>query len=172
MSNFILHTSIFWVFYCATHSLFLNVFVCPCVLNLYLWGACVLLVQRVILAALLLILLMIDLQLLSHLLYTVLLHQLRRAKKCRLKQSVTMKHKSRRLCLLLFIYLWWYKVCKVNLRLIKKQTTYYKKLHNLQHHQPAGIWRRGTGAWCPAWHCTGPGTHGGSDWWAPLQTGR
>lgn len=37
---------------------------------------CVLLVQRVVLATLLLVLLMIDLQLLSHLLYAVLLHQL------------------------------------------------------------------------------------------------
>lgn len=46
----------------------------------YLWGACVILVQGVVLAALLLVLLVIDLQLLSHLLYTVLLHQLSRAK--------------------------------------------------------------------------------------------
>lgn len=49
---------------------------------LYLWGACVLLIQGVVLAALLLVLLMIYLQLLSHFLYTVLLHQLSRAK-CR-----------------------------------------------------------------------------------------
>lgn len=48
------------------------------VLSSYLGRACVLLIQRVILAALLLVLLVVDLQLLPHLLYTVLLHQLRR----------------------------------------------------------------------------------------------
>lgn len=52
--------------------------VCVPVLSSYLGRACVLLVQRVVLAALLLVLLVVDLQLLPHLLYTVLLHQLSR----------------------------------------------------------------------------------------------
>lgn len=38
--------------------------------------------------------------------------------------------------------------------------------------QPAGTWRWGRAAWCPVWRCTEPGTRGGSDWWAPPQTGR
>lgn len=53
-----------------------HVCVCVPVLSSYLGCARVLLVQRVILAALLLVLLVVDLQLLPHLLYTVLLHQL------------------------------------------------------------------------------------------------
>lgn len=47
-----------------------------------------------------------------------------------------------------------------------------KWLHNPQCRPPVGIWRQGTAAWCPAWRCTGPATRGGSDWWAPPQTGR
>lgn len=51
-----------------------------CLWDSYLRSACVLLVQRVVLAALLLVLLMIDLQLLSNFLNAVLFHQLNRAK--------------------------------------------------------------------------------------------
>lgn len=60
---------------------------CVSGLNSYLRGAGIFLVQGVVLAALLLVLLVINLQLLSNFLYTVLLHQLRHAKCRELKRK-------------------------------------------------------------------------------------
>lgn len=66
-----------------------GVCVCVSVSRSYLGGASVLLVQRVVLAALLLVLLVINLQLLSHLLDAVLLHQLWGEKKTKTQSSDT-----------------------------------------------------------------------------------
>jgi len=64
---------------CVYHSRCVCVCVCVCVVLVrrgYLRGAGVLLVQGVVLATLLLVLFVVDLQLLPHLLDAVLLHQL------------------------------------------------------------------------------------------------
>lgn len=98
----------------------------------YLGGARVLLVELVVLAALVLVLLMVDFELGAHCLHAVFLDNLVLRTPSASSEATWAFRPGATLA------------------------------GSCPGPRPAGTWTRGTGAVCLVWHCTGPGTRGGS----------
>lgn len=136
----------------------------------YLGRACVLLVQQVVLPALVLVLLMINLQLLPNSFHTVFFHHLvlPYAQSQSGPAPAPQEPPSQAACPMKPHQPWGLPVtptkAKVGMLSSTKGPGMDKQMPLLQAVQPspAGTWRWGRAAWCPAWHCTGRATHAGN----------